>query len=227
MGNPLSQEMFAAFVDEVVLLNKEASLFSIGRGALRSLTKVRKIPSNIVKSVREGATETASRAVANPLKSIPAGWKELAPRKVTNAIRRDPRGGVISEGAKSLGRGGWTGTGKYTKYMPVGMKGMYAPFMAMDAHGVYEASKRPPSATGEGGLAETGLGATLGTAGMIAGGRRFLPSMALYALGSGAGGGLGRIVDRLRGGADLPTAAMAPSPTEAAEQLGNIQRYYG
>jgi hypothetical protein len=90
-----------------------------------------------------------------------------------------------------------------------------------------EAAKKEPTPTGEGGAFETGLGELAGLGGAIAGGRRFIPSMALYMLGSKGGRALGQVIDRFRGGAGLGTAMTAPSPEEAAQQLHSIQRHYG
>jgi hypothetical protein len=82
--------------------------------------------------------------------------------------------------------------------------------------------------TGEGGAVERGLGAALGTAGMIGGvGTGFLPGLALWYAGHKIGGGAGRLIDRMRAGATVPEAVMAPSPEEAQSQLQNIARYYG
>jgi hypothetical protein len=98
---------------------------------------------------------------------------------------------------------------------------------ALAAPEILESAKKEPTATGEGSFAETGLGEAAGLAGMVAGGRRVLPSLALYMLGRGAGRGAGRLVDRMRGGADVGTAISAPSPEEAKQQLTNIYRHYG
>lgn len=235
MGDPLSREGIAAFLDEVHRLEKRASLRS---GLGWTATKIREFPSWLAGSVKEapgaalratqeGVTESAQRAVT-PLKSLKKGWKELGlePGEIPEHLRAGG-GGRIQEAAKWLGRGGWTGSGKMTKYLPVGMKGFSVPFVGSDLYAVGQAAGRPPSPTGEGSFAETGLAAAGGLGGMIMGGRRIIPSMALWGLGHSAGGGLGRVLDRLRSGANLPTAISAPSPQEAVNQLTNIERYYG
>lgn len=237
MGHTLDQQTVDAFFDELEYLEKQARLNLLG-GAVRAATKIPGAVKSqakgfggwvkdLHKNLREGTIETAQRAVT-PIKSMRQGWKELAvSSKNMPRTLQAGGGGRVSETAKSLGRGGWTGEGRVTKYLPVGPKGILLPFVAGDVYATGQAAKRDPSAIGEGGVGETGLGALGGLAGMVAGGRRLLPSMLLWGLGSAAGSRTGRVLDRLRGGADLPTAVSAPSPQEAAQQLTNIQRYYG
>jgi hypothetical protein len=136
-------------------------------------------------------------------------------------------GGRLRATAEELSRRGWTGQGNASKYLPVGSKGLTVGLpLALSAPDVLHAPSTTP--TGEGGAFETGLGEALGTGGFITAGRLgMLPGMAAYLGARHVGGGLGRVIDRLRGGASLGTAVRAPSPTEATEQLENVQRYYG
>lgn len=132
--------------------------------------------------------------------------------------------GVASE----LSRGGWTGSGDITKYLPnVGGKPLMVGLPV--GFGAYEIAKaRDPSRTGQGAAAEVGLRQLLGGAGMIAGmGTGFLPGMALWYGADEVGLRAGRIIDRLRAGATIPEAVMAPSPEQARSQLQNIAKYYG
>lgn len=132
-------------------------------------------------------------------------------------------------GAEELSRRGWTGRGKLTKYLPVGAKpGLAAWTLPFAVPELQEAYGKKVGPTGEGGFGEA-LGSNIaGTGAFIASSGLGLPAgLGMYMLGSGVGGRLGRIVDRLRGGASLPTAAMAPTPEEASSNLEDIQRYYG
>jgi hypothetical protein len=55
-----------------------------------------------------------------------------------------------------------------------------------------------------------------------------MPAGVAAMLGLQYGGSrLGRIVDRMRAGAPMRRAISAPSPSEAAQQMGEIQKYYG
>lgn len=222
MGDCLSPHTLQSFQAEVEFLDKLAELHkkaaipnlskyvgqagrmlshgveSLGRSAGRGLGNVGKS----VTGLPEAGRETLQLA-ANPLKSIKKGWKE-------SRWMGDPKG-------------------KITKYLPIGMKSMTMGFAAPGLYDAYKATKEAPTPTGEGGTAERLLGEVGGTGGMLAGmaSKRFLPGMALMMAGQYTGGKMGRIIDRLRGGANLSTAVGAPSPTEASEQLENIQRYYG
>jgi hypothetical protein len=132
--------------------------------------------------------------------------------------------------AEEASRGGWTGAGRATKYLPVGGKGLTAMFGLASLPGIIQAAKAGPvGPTGEGGLFEQGLGTLGGLAGFVLPGTRsgVLP---LLGIGMGAqylGGKLGRVLDRMRSGASVGTAVFAPSPAEARGQLENIQHYYG
>jgi hypothetical protein len=134
--------------------------------------------------------------------------------------------GRVQMGAEELSRRGWTGSGRVSKYMPVGPKGMITGFGAMAIPEVVNAEKATP--TGEGGALEAGLGGLGSAAGMIAGtGVGLIPgTMLWYAMDKG-GRKAGRVLDRLRSGASLGTALNAPSPQEANQQLDNVNRYYG
>lgn len=156
-----------------------------------------------------------------------------------------PGAGRIQRAAEALSRRGWSGKGRITKYIPLfSQKGMYAGFGGLSAKAIADAAKQDPSRTGSGGLFETGLGEGLGTAAFIAGtgGLGFLPATAMWYAAQKGGSKAGQIIDRLRGGADLQTAAMAPTPEEAQGMLQNLesqspeerqktietlQRYYG
>ena len=123
----------------------------------------------------------------------------------------------------------WLGETGIWKKLPVGQKSLAVGFMAPGLYDTYKAMKEKPTPTGEGGVGEHLLGELGGTGGFIAGmaTKRVLPGMALMMGGQYLGGKMGRIIDRLRGGANLRTALSAPSPTEAASQLEDVQRYYG
>jgi len=138
-------------------------------------------------------------------------------------------GGVVKQLAERGSRSGWTGQGRMTKYLPVGGKGFTAIYGASSVPGVVQAAKGGPvGPTGEGGAYEKGIGLAGGLAGWTAGaGLGILPMAALGLGAEYAGSKLGRIVDRMRSGANLRTAVSAPSPTQAQQQLQNIQRYYG
>lgn len=145
----------------------------------------------------------------------------------TQSMGQAWRGGGATGVAEELSRRGWTGSGDITKYLPSTGKPLMLGFpLAFDVPSVVNAPEA--TRTGESGAVERGLGAALGTAGMIAGmGTGFLPSTALWYAGQKVGGGAGRLIDRLRAGASIPEAVMAPSPEEAQSQLQNIARYYG
>ena len=127
--------------------------------------------------------------------------------------------------AEELSRRGWTGKGGVTKYLPVGGKSMITGFSAQAIPQIVNAP--PPSRTGEGGALEEGLGGLGSAAGMVAGmGGGLVPGTALwYAMDKG-GRKAGRVLDRLRSGATMGEAVNAPSPSEAASQLANVQQYY-
>jgi len=127
--------------------------------------------------------------------------------------------------AEEMSRRGWTGKGSVTKYLPVGGKSMITGFSAQAIPQIVNAPQA--SRTGEGGALEEGMGGLGSAAGMIAGmGGGLVPGTALwYAMDKG-GRKTGRILDRLRSGASLGEAVKAPSPSEAADQLSNIQQYY-
>jgi hypothetical protein len=117
--------------------------------------------------------------------------------------------------------------GRATKYLPVGQKSMFAGFSYPAAQTVMEAKKTPVSKTMEHGVAEEGLGELAGTGGFLAAGSLGVaPGLGMYLATRGLGSRVGRLIDRLRGGADLRTAAYAPTQEQAMEQLENIQRYY-
>jgi len=127
---------------------------------------------------------------------------------------------------EEMSRQGWTGQSRATKYIPWGQKALVPAFSAMEIPGIVNAPK--PTQTGEGGALEKGLGALGSGAGWVFGsGMGFAPAMVGWGALNYAGGRLGRILDRMRAGAPMRKAISAPSPTEAAGQLADIQKYYG
>ena len=213
----------------------------------------------------------AGKRMLHPIKSTKAGWRHMTPSKQLEHLRAQPltaenaakiekytegMGKHITEGtragagrleriADAMSRAGWSGKGDVGKYIPgFSQKGMYAGFGGLSAAEIARAAKKDPSRTGSGGLFETGLGEGLGTAAMIAatGGLGMLPATAMWAGGQFLGSRAGRVADRLRGGADLRTAALAPTPEKAHRMIQNLksqspeeqqktiatlQRYYG
>ena len=225
MGDTLNDQMLAAFADELELLEKEAGL--AGSAGKWMLGKAQWAKKGLLGGKGEGFREMGKRMMS-PIKSTKEQWKKMAPGTIPKTLRHAYGDIVVTRTAKRLGQSGWTGQGKITKYMPVGQKGMMAGMGAMSVPSVIEAAKKKPTATGEGGIGEVGLREALGLGGMIAGtGLGMLPAIGLYGAGSYLGGKAGRVIDRLRGGADVSTAVNAPSRTEAQNQLANIQRYYG
>jgi hypothetical protein len=149
-----------------------------------------------------------------------------ANKPLKDVIQQGGYGAAAKELAERASRSGWTGASRYTKYLPVGGKGALIGFGAAGIPGIVNAPKVTP--TGEGGTFERAGGLGLGTLGWIAGtGTGLFPSVALGFGAERVGSRLGRIVDRLRSGADIRTAVGAPSPTEAQKQLATIQHYYG
>lgn len=134
--------------------------------------------------------------------------------------------GKIRATAEELSRRGWTGSGNISKYLPVGSKGLTVGFAGMGIPSIVNANKATP--TGEGGALERGLGELGSAGGMILGsGLGIVPAMGMWYGTQRLSSRLGRVLDRLRSGASAGEAVSAPSPTEAAEQLDTIQKYYG
>jgi len=128
--------------------------------------------------------------------------------------------------AEELSRSGWTGGQSWSKYIPWGEKAWLPATGAMAIPSMVNAPA--PTPTGEGGALEHGLGALGMGAGMVlGGGLGVVPALGAFYLGEKAGGRIGRILDRIRGGGTAGQALFAPSPTEATEQLQNIYRHYG
>lgn len=128
--------------------------------------------------------------------------------------------------AEELSRQGWTGSSRTGKYLPVGMKSWATVPTALAIPSIVKSPKSTP--TGEGGAVERGLGELGGAAGMVMGtGLGMVPGTAMWYGGQRIGSRLGRVIDRVRAGAPLSTAATAPSPSEATKQFEDIQRYYG
>jgi hypothetical protein len=227
-----------AFFDELECLEKTAFMGPVGKFFA-------KLP---------GEAATATERLLNPVKGIREGWKELSGTFRANQFSDAEKAKAIASGkqhlfqpsvplreavkspsgrvrgvSEELSRRGWTGEGKLTKYLPVGQKGLGVGLGAgIGIPEVYKSYKAGPvGPTGEGGVAESGLGELLGTSAFIGAGRlRIVPGMAMYGLASGLGRKSGRIVDRLRSGASLRQAISAPSPTEAQDQLANITENY-
>lgn len=230
-------------MEEAILLEKQAGLDQeMGTAARRFF--------NPVKGVAEGWAESAG---THGLKELDAGGTKLLkeqggshlfnPSVPLSQAAKQP--GAVRGVAEELSRRGWTGKGTsglripftkahiipkgFTKYLPVGQKGLMAGFgLGFGVPSIYQAYKRGPvGPTGEGGFAETGLGELTGNAAFIAAGRLgWIPGLAMYMGGSSLGGKAGRVIDRLRSGATLRQAISAPSPTEAQEQLANISENY-
>ena len=135
-------------------------------------------------------------------------------------------GGKTRATFEELGRRGWTGEGRITKYLPVGGKGITTGFAASAIPSVVNAPRA--ERTGEGGALEAALGEAGGTLGFVGGGGLGLVTgLGASVGGHKAGSKLGRTLDRLRAGASLGEAWSAPSPTEAAAQIAKIQKHYG
>lgn len=153
------------------------------------------------------------------------GTHLLSPSVSLSEAARVPSGKITSV-AEELSRRGWTGAGRATKYLPVGQKGLTAGFSALAVPDIVHANEATP--TGEGAVLERGLGELGSVSGMLLGaGLGFVPAAGLWYGANTVGSRLGRILDRVRSGASFKDAVVAPSPTEAAEQLDTINRYYG
>jgi hypothetical protein len=212
VGKDLSHRTLQAFMAEERYLEKVAAvtlpgsiLSGVGRAGRGLFSSIGKGLGGIGKGITElpeAGRETLS-LIQHPWKAMKEGWK--SPLNT------------------------WGGQGKVTKWLPIGQKSLAVGFAAPGLVDAYKASKEAPTPTGEDGPGEKVLGELGGTGGFLAGmaSKRFLPGMALMMGGQYLGGRMGRVVDRLRGGADLRTAVGAPSPTEAASQLEDVQRYYG
>jgi hypothetical protein len=234
----MNDTMLNAFVAELAFLEKYAGIGGSIVGAGKWLGR------NIGEQAH-GFVD-AAKVFAHPLKSTAEGWAHMAPatrsaeelakmpghmsntRSLGGILSNQSGRGRVVEGAEALSRGGWTGQGKVTKYLPVGMKSWAVLPAAMAVPDIAQAARQKPTPTGEGGAGEL-AGKLLGSTGSFIAGSRLgvVPGMAAMMLGEHVGGRAGRIVDRLRGGANLRTAVSAPSPQEAAGQMETIQRYYG
>mgnify|MGYP006909289204 CR=1 FL=1 len=206
MGTLLNDQALRSFAHEVEVLEKISAIPGLrfagmaGRGAGSLLSRGLGGIGRGVLETPQALRETGSM-LSHPLQSLKKGW----------------------EGST------WMGKGKVTRYLPVGQKTLALGFASPGMYEAYKATKETPTPTMEGGTAERALGEVGGGLGFVSGlaSKRFLPSMLLMGGGYMAGGKLGRIIDRLRGGASIGTAVSAPSPTEAEGQLQDIQRYYG
>jgi hypothetical protein len=247
VGDPLAYD---AFADELEKLAIGSILGRVGRGALGAGKWVGGRPKAIGKGLQE-----AGERVLHPVEGMRKGWRSLSPRHEIEALKgkelkgyfrrgmlgtpgehlkRHPLGqsltGAAREGrvkgvAEELSRRGWTGKTRATKYLPVGQKGLTVGFGGMALPDVIHAQKATP--TGEGAVAEKGIGEAAGLGGMVLGsGLGLVPSMGLWYGAHKGGAALGRIIDRLRAGGSVGQAVRAPSPEEAARQLQTISRYY-
>jgi hypothetical protein len=241
----LTAVKWVAVLDEVEGINKSAGV------------PARTILGRLRQFAAAGAADigTAAQRVANPLEGIPAGWRamrpQIKPEEARRIVQKGQKGGwftrTFGEGSQkhlldkprtireALGRGelsselsrrGWTGRGKVTKYMPLGQKGLTAGFAASAIPSITSAPKATP--TGEGGRYEQLMREVGGTGGFVmGGGLGMAPAMGLASGGSYVGGKFGRVLDRLRSGANIVQAVEAPSPTEASQQMSRIRKYYG
>jgi hypothetical protein len=230
-------------------INKLRSPTGLG---LKAIARVGKGSRGLFKGVEDGG-----QRLAHPLEGLRKGWEEASPlagigRKAKEmgfgslpearaALKDNPEAlkKLLNGGGEhliddspgvfnSLSRGGWTGEGKITKYLPniMGTKMMLTVPPALAIPGI--ASAEAPTPTSEGGAMERGLGELGGGAGFVMGaGLGLVPGTAMWYGGNALGSRLGRVLDRVRGGASLGTAVSAPSPTEASDQLESIQKYYG
>ena len=194
------------------LQSNRAALQSVGANTAKIDKSIAQYSKGMGKHITEGAGTAATKNQALRGMGMAGAFKE--PGRITRA-------------AEALSRRGWTGKGNVTKYIPgFSQKGLYTGFGAMSGKSIYDAAKRKPTATGEGGVAETGLGEALGTGAFIAGtgGLGILPATAMWLGGSAVGSRAGRIIDRLRGGADPRTAVMAPTPAKAQKMLAGLEQ---
>ena len=185
---------------------------------------LRSSPTEHMKTMTHAGRESFLRGAGEHLK----GYRGLQRENILGILRNEKGiGSKIRGTAEELSRRGWTG--KKFKYLPVGEKGMSVGLTGAFAYPAIRDSiqKGKVGPTGEGGVAETGLGELAGLGGFIAGtGRGLIPGMGAYYLANKAGGTMGRVIDRLRGGANLRTALFAPPPSEVDQTIENIQRYY-
>jgi len=247
----MNERTLQAFLDELEGMEKDAFLGTIGRGARSAGRWVASRPGALAGWAKKqpGEFVEAGKRMLHPIKSTKAGWRSMTPAKELEHLRatkaplskieeytkgmgkhitEGPTAGAgrIQRAAEALSRRGWTGKGRATKYIPGwSQKGLYAGFGGLSAAEIARAAKKDPTRTGEGGLFETGLGEGLGTAAFIAGtgGLGILPATAMWLAAQKGGSSAGRIIDRLRGGANIETAARAPSPTEANQMIQNLE----
>ena len=222
-----------------------ASLARIGkftRGGFGGIEEAGKRLAHPIKGMKEGwrmssplpAMEQRAKEMgfasamdaAQALKGTdPAKYKEMLSGG-EHLLGTAPDAGRVRALAEGLSRRGWTGAGRATKYLPVGMKSWQAVPPALMVPSIINAPA--PTQTGENAALEQGIGELGGAAGAIMGtGIGIVPAMGLWYGGRQVGSRLGRVLDRMRAGATAKDAISAPSPTEAAQQLEDIQRYYG
>jgi hypothetical protein len=238
-----------SFLTNKVLRNPtKLSLSAVGKvgrgtkGLFRGGEEAAKRFASPIKGLREGwrhssplpgieqrAKEMGFKGVKDATQALkttdPAKYKKLLGGGGEHLLGTAPGTGKTQALAEELSRRGWTGTGKLTKYLPVGNKGLTVGFAGMGIPSIVKSEKATP--TGEGGALERGLGELGSAGGMILGtGLGMAPAMGLWYGAQQAGSRIGRILDRVRSGAKVRDAVSAPSPTEAADQLDSIQKYY-
>jgi hypothetical protein len=107
-------------------------------------------------------------------------------------------GAKTSQGAQGvaerLSRGGWTGEGRLTKYMPLGQKGGHALYAGMAVPGLVKSMKHGD--TGQGGVAEQAGGLAGFTIPGIAGAGLGMTPLVMALGASEAGKYLGRKIDQ-------------------------------
>lgn len=215
------------------LTSLPASIEEGAVGMAHTLNPITALPKGWA-SLTPHKSEALKAGISQSLQETPGWWGRNFGRQSMAHMLDRPTSlrAAASEGpkgvAEELSRRGWTGKGAITKYVPLGTKSQMVGFGAMPIQGVVKAYDKDPTPTGEGGFAEKGLETLGGAYGWIAGAPLgLMGSMGAYFGSEALGRRAGRVIDRLRGGANPMTAVTAPSPTEAAEQLATIQRYYG
>lgn len=188
-------------------------------------------PAEHLKTLEPGAKEKYLKGMFWNAGEHMRGPKVLRKENLSDIMKGTTEGamegGKTKALAEELSRRGWTGMGRATKYLPLGQKSMFAGFSYPAVQSVMEARKAKQGPTMEHGVAEEGLGELAGTGGFLAAGSLGVaPGLAMYLATRGIGSRMGRVIDRLRSGANLRTALYAPTQEQAMEQLENIQRYY-
>lgn len=154
----------------------------------------------------------AGELIQAPIETTRKGWQSFGKGKATETLKEIYKKHGKKGLAKELSRRGWTGSGRITKYLPVGDKALVTGFTG---HGLYQTATGPREDVGK------NLGSTaLGNLAWVAGGagRRGLPllgSLGLLMGGSMAGEAVGGVYDKIRS---------AKRRTQAPYQLGAVTR---